>query len=292
MEYTQESYVEEGTSKLYTRIGVAHIKYFGLKCPRNTCDKKFVDASGTWGMFFYASTTCTGDEIGWDFIHAVKTSKISFTGFCNEMTRVYKTTHTNGDPFMSVKTFIGWFFGWLSAFKIDFCKEIDPYCGHNPKMLACDGTHIGVYLRHLWLENPVTKADIIDQVPWLHGRVTRRLFQNKELRTHVKYMALKAMNKLNKETLTPLEANERSIQLLEQVSNEPPLKDFLRQFFFPSVDNEIIEVQAQVLFQLSGEYQIESVLPQRALDLIGTICDKVEKNEECGKDLLQIFKTI
>ena len=75
---------------------------------------------------------------------------------------------------------------------------------------------------------------------------------------------------------------------LEQVSNEPPLKDFLRQFFFPSVDNEIIEVQAQVLFQLSGEYQIESVLPQRAFDLIGTICDKVEKNEECGKDLLQM----
>ena len=52
LEYTQESYVEEGTSKLYTRIGVAHIKYFSLKCPRNTCDKKFVDASGTWGMFF------------------------------------------------------------------------------------------------------------------------------------------------------------------------------------------------------------------------------------------------
>ena len=77
--------------------------------------------------------------------------------------------------------------------------------------------------------------------------------QNEELRTHVKYMALKAMNKLNEETLMPLEANERSIQLLEQVSNEPPLKDFLLQFFFPSVDNEIIEVQAQVLFQLSGE---------------------------------------
>ena len=86
---------------------------------------------------------------------------------------------------MSVKTFIGWFFGWLSAFKIDFRKEIDPYCGHNPKMLACDGTHIGVLLRHLRLDNPVTKTDINDQVPWLHGRVTRRLFQNEELRTHM-----------------------------------------------------------------------------------------------------------
>ena len=49
-------------------------------------------------------------------------------------------------------------------------------------MLACDGTHIGVSLRHLRLDNPVTKADINDQVPWLHGRVTRHLFQNEELR--------------------------------------------------------------------------------------------------------------
>ena len=97
-------------------------------------------------------------------------------------------------------------------------------------MLACNGTHIGVSLRHLQLDNPVTKADIIDQVPWLHGHVTCRLFQNEEICTHVKYMALKALNKLNEETLMPLEANERSIQLLEQVSNEPPLKDFLWQF--------------------------------------------------------------
>ena len=182
------------------------------------CDKKFVDASGTWGMFFYTSTTCTGDEIGWDFIHTVKTSKISFTGFCNEITRVYKTNTHKWRSIHVSENFHRLVFGWLSAFKIDFRKEIDPYCGHNPKMLACDGTHIGVSLQHLQLEKPVTKADINDQVPWLHGHVTHCLFQNEEIHTHVKYMALKALNKLNEETLTPLEANERSIQLLEQVS--------------------------------------------------------------------------
>ena len=105
----------------------------------------------------------------------------------------------------------------------------------------------------LTVEEPSDKkADINDQVLWLHGHVTRRLFQNKEIGTHVKYMALKALNKLNEETLMPLEANERSIQLLEQDSNEAPLKDFLRQFFFPSVDNKIIEVQAQVLSSYQG----------------------------------------
>ena len=98
-------------------------------------------------------------------------SKISFTGFCSQMTRIYQTTHSGSEPFMSHKTFISWFFGWLSAFKIDFHKEIDPYCGHDPKILACDGTHIDVSLRHLQLDNPVTKADIDDKVPWVHGRV-------------------------------------------------------------------------------------------------------------------------
>ena len=147
--YTEESCVEEGTCNLYTHVGVAHIKYYGLKCNMNKCEKKFSDVSRTWGMFFYTNTTCAGDEIGWDFINAVKTSKISFTGFCNQMTRVYKTTYSNAQAFMLVKTFIGWFFSWLSAFKIDFRKQIDPFCRHNSKILACDGTHIGVSLRHL-----------------------------------------------------------------------------------------------------------------------------------------------
>ena len=50
--YTEESRIEEGTCSLYTRVGVAHIKYYGLKCNMNKCEKKFCDVSGTFGMFF------------------------------------------------------------------------------------------------------------------------------------------------------------------------------------------------------------------------------------------------
>ena len=35
--YTQESHVEEGTCNLYTCVGVAHIKYYGLKYNMNKC---------------------------------------------------------------------------------------------------------------------------------------------------------------------------------------------------------------------------------------------------------------
>ena len=259
-------------------------------CNNNTCQKSFFDISQGMGLFFYTKATCAGDEIGWDFINAVKTSKISFTGFCSQMTRIYRTTHSGSEPFMSHKTFISWFFGWLSAFKIDFRKEIDPYCGYDPKILACDGMHIGVSLRHLRLDNPVTKADTDDKVPWVHGRVTRRLFQDNNIRTHVKYMSMKYLNVLGQETLSPLEENEISLEVQEKLSNDKPLKDFLQQFLFPSVEPEVLKVQAELLHQLSGEYQIESVLPFRAFDLVLGICNKLERNEECTNEVLQIRK--
>ena len=286
--YTEESHIEEGTCNLYTRVGVAHIKYNGLKCNMNKCEKKFSDISGTWGMFFYTNTMCARDEISWDFINAVKTSKISFTGFCNQMTRIYKTTYSNAQAFMSVKTFIGWFFGWLSAFKIDFRKQIDPFCRHNPKILACNGTHIGVSLCHLRLDHPVTKCDREDQqVPWLHGCIAHGLFRDEDTRTHIKYMSLKVMDKLTEETLTPLEANNVSLDILHKILNEAPLKDFLQQLF-PSVPNEVLKSQAEVLHQLSGEYQIESALPWRSFDMIKTICNKLDENDDCTKELLEM----
>ena len=90
--------------------------------------------------------TCAGDEIGWDFVSLVKSSKLSFTAFCDEMTRKYKTTNILSAPFMSVKTFVCWLFSWMACMKIDFSKEVDPWCKYQPKLLPGDGTHVGVAL--------------------------------------------------------------------------------------------------------------------------------------------------
>ena len=150
-----------------------------------------------YSLFFYTMQSCAGDEIGWDFISAVKSSKISFTDYCNQMTRMYKTMKEDSDPFMSPKTFISWVFAWLSAFKIDFRKEVDLYCKYTPRMLACDGTHIGVSIRHLQLEKPVTKNDVDAIVPWRHGQILRLLFQDDQVPTHLKYMCLEYLNRLN-----------------------------------------------------------------------------------------------
>ena len=45
----------------------------------------------------------------------------------------------------------------MAQMKIDFRKEIDPWCKYDPKILACDGTHVGLSLRHLNLQNPYHK---------------------------------------------------------------------------------------------------------------------------------------
>ena len=75
------------------------------------------------------------------------------------MTRKYQTNNPMSPNFMSINTFLKWFFGWMSNMKLDFRKEIDPVCGYHPKILTCDGTHIGVSIKHLHLDKPITQPD-------------------------------------------------------------------------------------------------------------------------------------
>ena len=107
-------------------------------------------------IFMLTKSTLIGDEIAWDFIQMVIHNKCSFTAFCNEMTRRYQTNNMMAGPFMSPKTFIRSFFGWMSAHRIDFQKEVDPWCMYSPKILACDGTHIGVSMCHMNIK-PIEK---------------------------------------------------------------------------------------------------------------------------------------
>ena len=123
-------------------------------------DKCCLEYSGEQdSIFFLSNYTCAGDEIGWDFVSMVKTSKISFTAFCNEMTRKYQTINVLAAQFMCANTFVKWVFGWMGSMRIDFRKEVDPWCKYQPKVLACDGTHVGVSLRNMRLQTPITTAD-------------------------------------------------------------------------------------------------------------------------------------
>ena len=62
---------------------------FLLKCLRNNCTLEY--SGEEHSIHFLSTMTCAGDEIGWGFVSLVKSSKLSFTSFCDEMTRKYKT---------------------------------------------------------------------------------------------------------------------------------------------------------------------------------------------------------
>ncbi len=97
--------------------------------------------------------------------------ELFFIAFCQEKTRTYKTTTSQSAQFMCCSTWIKVFF-WIAALKIDFRKEIDPWCRQDPSVLACDGTHIGVSVRLLDLKPPVEQTDKAGKVPQHHNRYT------------------------------------------------------------------------------------------------------------------------
>lgn len=130
---------------------------FLRKCLHNKCSLHY--EGGLHSIHFLSKITCGGDEIGWDFVSLVKSSKISFTAFCDEMTRRYKTNNILSAPFMSTATFVKWIFSWIAQMKIDFRQHIDPWCKYKPNILACDGTHVGVALKNLKLDKPVTESE-------------------------------------------------------------------------------------------------------------------------------------
>jgi hypothetical protein len=114
-------------------------------------------------LHFWTRNTAAGDEIGFDFVGRVQHSKLSFTAFCEDMTRRYKLFAIDSACFMSRSTFVLWFFSWAARMRIDFREHIDPWCGRNPHVLAGDGTHIGLTVRHLRIEpidRPAADADI------------------------------------------------------------------------------------------------------------------------------------
>ena len=77
-------------------------------------------------IFFLSKVTCARDEIGWDFISMVKSSRVSFTAFCNEMSRRYRTTNTFSSSFRSVDTFVKWIFAWMESMKFTSEKKWIP----------------------------------------------------------------------------------------------------------------------------------------------------------------------
>ena len=175
---------------------------------------------------------------------------------------------------MSPNTFIKWFFTWLAAFKIEFRKEVDPWCGHKPETLACDGTHIGVSLRQMNLRNPVTSPDpTLPVLDVCHQRYNKVLLTDTHMRKHLSYLSRKYLRKLRpEECLDPNIEVERTREFQQNLSVDcdQPVKNFILALVQRSKDQEILYYIVRILYMLSGDAAMDAVVPFVCHDLLNT----------------------
>ena len=72
-------------------------------------------------------------------------------------------------------------------------------CGYNPKVLACDGTHIGISIKHLHLDKPVTQPDLDEVKKAKHQRIKRLLIGQKSTREAIHYCCNDILGKITDE---------------------------------------------------------------------------------------------
>ena len=161
-----------GEVKVYCRDGPLLCRRFQVPCLSGDCNLNY---QGVEHCIFFGTSSGIGQEIFWDFVSCMIGGKFSFTKFCQEKTRTYLTTNSKSALFLSNKTFIDLFFAWIVSFKIDFRKEIDPWCQYNPKILACDGTKVGVAVTQQKLQSPMTQLDTEETVYTHHKKLYRCL---------------------------------------------------------------------------------------------------------------------
>lgn len=129
------------------------------------------DEGESIAVHVYSNVTAAGDEIGYLYQNRMLKGGQTFTAFAEDMTNSYRRCLPTSRPFMSHTTFIAWWLSWASSHKIDFRLPC-PVCKHNPKMLACDGTQVGICLKKANFP-PIEKVTDSTPIPTPHKRMDR-----------------------------------------------------------------------------------------------------------------------
>ena len=219
------------------------------------------------------------------------------------MSRWYETSHSPAYQFMSGNTFISYFFCWLSAMKIDFHKEINPKCGHDLKILACDGTHIGVSTRNLNLQHPVTAPDYDTVLKSKDRRKDRALIPNVDARSYLKYFCKKILKKLKdgkEKTQFEEEGMKEFVQEEVVKMNDESLSRGIDLFFNPHTEKKILIPFTKLLIMLCGDPPMSSVFPFRSHQVIRdtihsmvttrTIGPKISELKNYSCELVHLFQ--
>ena len=228
-----------------------------------------------------------------DFLGWLHFGKMSFTKFCQQTTQHYLSTNSESGPFLSNKSFISLFFCYLVCHRIDYRQQVDPWCKHDPSVLACDGTHIGVSIKNLRLTEPITKPDLEDQVCNKYKKLERcflpyPLDKNTEDysywcdiisdgRKYLSNCVSACLEGQNLEIFEDFEAKSYIFLLSAHLEREG-LHDFLHMFLDREAPLPVLKTAGLLLkLLLKQNHAVSSVLPFRHLQDIRDCCDALEQ---------------
>ena len=301
------------TMKFLLLQGVLDCTVGEYLCQAGTCSATYDGKEDH--IFFLTKSLGIGEEVLFSFLDLLKApgGRMSFSKFCNHMSSTYWDYSLSSAPFMSNKTFIDCFFSWVCNWELDFRKEIDPWCQYSPSVLACDGTHIGVSIKHLNLEEPITKPELEEVVPCAHRKMNRCLlpypqkgemttdkfnFVCSSVRRARDYLKGLCHSTLKGESVfwSPEEHAAELLNLKQYIADHMQgregLADLLTTFIERSADHHFIQCAGTVLdLLLKMETAVSTILPIRFHQHIRSCCDAVEANSAESGDLLTEMKT-
>lgn len=219
-----------------------------------------------------------GEEVCWDFIRLGQGTKISFTKFAEDMTTRYQTTNKSSAPFMCTKTFKKCVLTWICKQKIDFREYVDPFCGHDPKQLACDGTHLGVSAKQMKLDHAVTTPDSEEFLKPLHKRMDRLLLSDHRARKFLHYLSQKTLGAIPEDPMYApgVGLQQEVTHLLQQVRSlqKPGVQAMVGKLMVRDIDMSVIKAACKILKMLCCAQKacLNSVFPFRYHTQLREVC--------------------
>lgn len=259
---------------LYTTITPVLVKVHKIVCGTGVCTVRW---NGEMEHIFrISSKICAGNEIMWEFQEMVKLIKCNFSAFCKIMTARYRNRNAKSAPFMSPKTFRKIFFSWASYQLIDF-REPCPWCGESPKVLACDGTKIGISMQKVNIlpikASPCDTADIVTSpnrrfdrcfLPYpevIASSSSRKDIETKirDARQHMKLIMHKSDGFIEQEKMTKEQLSERNKNLMEVFPET--CKPLLNRLFALNLTEEQRKACTRMFYLLSFDSPLSTIIP-------------------------------
>lgn len=270
---------------IYTYNAPIKCKVYNRNCINgNPCSQQW-DEGEKLCLHVLSNETAAGDEIGWDFVNQVLNSQATFSSYCTTKTDHYQMRDPYCHKFMDPKTFLKWWFSWAASMKKDFRRPC-PACKYSPKQLACDGTKVGIGLRHVDFKE-ISKPDNDNVLPTLHRRLDRCFISNdlpnlshSECREHLFYLGKKTLNELT--DFLNLEEEERKTNNILLILPDNVKASFER--FLNDMPVKEKEAYAEILKMLSTTAPVSSLLPtqyaEKTVRLVNYLAGTEEQQAE------------